>query len=252
MPAKRKSARAQVREVIDPIMESFTKTDNPIKTKIKLKTFKWTEKQKEFFKVALHPDTRVVFVGGPAGTTKTFLATYCGLQLLNMRVLTDIMYLRSAVESSNSHLGFLPGTADEKLRFYNMPFLDKLDELTSQGTTTKLQEQHRVSMFPVNFARGMHWDHKCIILDEAQNSTIKEITTVLTRMGNNSRCFILADPTQTDLRGEINQGGFEKLFSVFSDEDSVKYGIRNFSFTEDDILRSELVKFITKRTKELQ
>ena len=189
MPSKRKSARSYVREASQSTIGSLIKIENPIKTKIKLKVFKWTEKQKEFFKVALDPSTRVMFVGGPAGTTKTFLATYCGLQLLIMRALTDIMYLRSAVESSNSHLGFLPGTADEKLRFYNMPFLDKLEELTSQGMTAKLQEQHRVSMFPVNFARGMHWDHKCIILDEAQNSTFKEITTVLNIMGNNSRCF---------------------------------------------------------------
>ena len=38
-------------------------------------------------------------------------------------------------------------------------------------------------MFLVNFARGMNWKDKCIILDEAQNSTVKEITTVLTRLG---------------------------------------------------------------------
>jgi phosphate starvation-inducible PhoH-like protein len=129
--------------------------------------------------------------------------------------------------------------------------LDKLDELTSTAITTKLQDQNRVSMFPVNFARGMHWDHKCIILDEAQNSTIKEITTVLTRMGNNSRCFILADPMQTDIRGESNQGGFEKLFSIFSDEESEAHGIRSFKFTEEDIMRSELVKFITRKLKDV-
>ena len=160
------------------------------------------------------------------------------------------MYLRSAVESSDKSLGFLPGTAEEKLRFYNLPFLDKLDELLLETKAEKLEEQNRISMFPVNFARGMNWKHKCIILDEAQNSSIKEIVTVLTRMGEGSRCFVLADPMQTDLKSEVSQGGFENLNKIFSDEESAEMGVYTFSFTEEDIMRSELVKFIVKKLEE--
>ena len=167
-----------------------------------------------------------------------------------MKAISDIMYLRSAVESSDRSLGFLPGDANEKLRFYNLPFLDKLDELLITIKPEKLEEEKRVSMFPVNFARGMNWTDKCIILDEAQNSTSKEILTVLTRMGRGSRCFVLADPMQTDLRSENVQGGFENLTRIFSDEESAAMGIYTFKFTEDDIMRSELVKFIIKKIGE--
>ena len=226
--------------------------DNPIKRQIKLHQFPWTEKQKDFFRIALHPDTKVVFVNGPAGTAKTLLSVYCGLQLLNMKAITDIMYLRSAVESSNSSLGFLPGSADDKLRFYNLPFLDKLDELLLHGKPEKLEQEGRVSMFPVSFARGMNWQDKCIILDEAQNSTEKEITTVLTRMGNNSRCFLLADPMQTDLKNDNIQGGFQRMVRVFSDEESLQHGIYTFNFSEEDIMRSELVKFLIKKLNEYE
>ena len=224
---------------------------NPIKRQIKLNQFPWTEKQKEFFRVALDPSTNVVFVNGPAGTAKTLLSVYCGLQLLNMKVTEDIMYLRSALESSDKSLGYLPGDANEKLRFYNLPFLDKLDELLIESTAQKLEDQKRVSMFPVNFARGMNWKHKCIILDEAQNSSIKEIITVLTRMGEGCRCFILADPMQTDLKGGGLQGGFEGLAHIFSDEESVNMGVYSFEFSEEDIMRSELVKFLVKKLKSL-
>jgi phosphate starvation-inducible PhoH-like protein len=220
---------------------------NPLKSQIKLKQFPWTDKQKEFFKVALNPSTRIVFVDGPAGTSKTLLATYCGLQLLNMHAVSDICYLRSAVESSDSHLGFLPGSADDKLRFYNLPFIDKLDELLTGTKASKLEETGRVSMFPINFARGLHWPDKVIIMDEAQNSTEQEIVTVLTRMGKNCRCFVLADPMQTDLRRST--GGFQKMFNIFSDEDSKDMGIHTFEFTEDDIMRSELVKYVVKKLK---
>tara|TARA_Y100000593_G_scaffold95087_1_gene199404 strand:+ start:2866 stop:3639 length:774 start_codon:yes stop_codon:yes gene_type:complete len=225
--------------------------ENPIKRVIKLNQFPWTEKQKEFFRVALDYNTKIVFVEGPAGTAKTLLATYCGLQLLNMKVISDIMYLRSAVESSSQSLGFLPGSADDKLRFYNLPFLDKLDELLVSTKIEKLEQENRISMFPVNFARGMNWKGKCIILDEAQNSTFKEITTVLTRLGENSRCFVLADPMQTDLRNDSMHGAFSKMYKGFSDSESAAMGIYTFKFTEEDIVRSELVKFLISKFKTL-
>lgn len=233
------------------INEKFV-IDNPIKRVIKINQFPWTEKQKEFFKIALHPSTNIVFVNGPAGTSKTLLSVYCALQMLNMKIISDIMYLRSAVESSDKSLGFLPGNAEEKLKFFNLPFLDKLDELLGEGKSEKLLTEKRVSMFPVNFARGMNWNGKCIILDEAQNSTMKEITTVLTRMGKNSRCFILADPMQTDLKSESSQGGFVNMLKTFSDEESLQHGIYTFNFTEEDIMRSELVKFLTKKISNIK
>ena len=222
---------------------------NPIKRQIKLKQFPWTEKQKDFFKLALHPETKIVLVNGPAGTSKTLLATYCALQLLNMKTISDIMYLRSAVESSDRSLGYLPGSAEEKLRFFNLPFLDKLDELLESTRVEKLEQEGRISMFPVNFARGMNWQGKCIILDEAQNSTIKEITTVLTRLGEGSKCFILADPMQTDIKQGDKQHGFEKMFNLFTDQESVAQGINTFTFDEEDVMRSELVKYLTKKLK---
>jgi phosphate starvation-inducible protein PhoH and related proteins len=222
---------------------------NPIKRQIKLKQFPWTQKQKDFFKLALHPDTKIVLVNGPAGTSKTLLATYCALQLLNMKTISDIMYLRSAVESSDRSLGYLPGSAEEKLRFFNLPFLDKLDELLESTRVEKLEQEGRISMFPVNFARGMNWQGKCIILDEAQNSTIKEITTVLTRLGEGSKCFILADPMQTDIKQGDKQHGFEKMFNLFTDQESIAQGINTFVFDEEDVMRSELVKYLTKKLK---
>jgi len=190
----RSRVKAETREIIDETFIDPWDNPNPIKRVIKVKQFAWTDKQKDFFKIALNHDTKIVFVNGPAGTAKTLLSVYCGLQLLNMKAISDIMYLRSAVESSDSKLGYLPGTAEDKLRFYNMPFLDKLDELLPNTRAEKLENEGRISMFPVNFARGMNWTNKCVILDEAQNSSLKEITTVLTRLGKGSRCFVLADP----------------------------------------------------------
>ena len=252
-PKKTRSTRRSLKketaeEINDSLVDNIFPI-NPIKRQIKLKQFPWTQKQKDFFKLALHPETKIVLVNGPAGTSKTLLATYCALQLLNMKTISDIMYLRSAVESSDRSLGYLPGSAEEKLRFFNLPFLDKLDELLESTRVEKLEQEGRISMFPVNFARGMNWQGKCIILDEAQNSTIKEITTVLTRLGEGSKCFILADPMQTDIKQGDKQHGFEKMFNLFTDQESIAQGINSFVFDEEDVMRSELVKYLTKKLK---
>lgn len=241
------SVRELEQDIKDSMSTSAEENPNPIKSILRVKQFPWTNKQKEFFKMALDDDTRVVFVNGPAGTSKTLLSVYCGLQLLNKKVISDMMYVRSAVESSESKLGFLPGSAEDKLKFYNLPFLDKLEELLTERRVEKLEREGRISMFPVNFARGMNWANKCIIFDEVQNSSAKEITTVLTRMGKHSRCFILADPMQSDLRS--SDCAFEEMYKLFSDEDSHNMGIRTFEFDEDDIMRSELVKFLIKKLR---
>jgi phosphate starvation-inducible PhoH-like protein len=220
----------------------------PLKTSLKIKELDWTQKQKDFFRTALSDETNIMFVKGPAGTSKSLLSVYCGIRLLNKKSISDIMYLRSAVESSESRLGFLPGSAEEKLSFYNLPFLDKLEELVTNCSVEKLEKEGRISMFPVNFARGMSWNGKFIILDEAQNSSKKEIITVLTRLGVGSKCFILGDPMQTDLRG--NNAAFDRMFELFSDDQSKSAGINTFEFDEEDIMRSDLVKFLVKKLKE--
>ena len=68
--------------------------------KIKVKQ-EFTKKQKDFIAVALNEDTQLMFVDGPAGTAKTYLSVYCGLELLQKGKLAEMIYTRSAVESSD-------------------------------------------------------------------------------------------------------------------------------------------------------
>ena len=98
----------------------------------------WTEKQKRFIELSLDKNTRLILCKGPAGSSKTLTAVYSALQLLNNSKVSDVIYMRSAVESSDSRLGFLPGDADEKLHYYNLPFMDKLDELLNEEIEHKI------------------------------------------------------------------------------------------------------------------
>ena len=237
----------------DPIKDTSPKVYQRDKLKefLAIKDLNWTEKQKRFIDTALDKETKIMLVDGPAGSSKSVLATYCALKLLNEKRVSDIIYIRSAVESSDSKLGFLPGDADEKLHFYNLPFIEKLDELLPRAEVDKLEKEKRISMYPVNYARGMSWNAKCVIFDEVQNSSLKEITTVLTRLGRFSRCFVLADPMQTDLP-QSKAGGFEKCYDIFSDKEGQENGVFTCRFDEEDIMRSPLIKFLVKRFKQIK
>jgi len=222
-----------------------------LKNNLVIKEFPWTEKQKELIEIILNKDTKAVLIKGPAGSSKTLVSVFCGLRLLSEKRISDILYIRSAVESSESKIGYLPGSVEDKLHFYNLPFIDKLEELLTKPEIQRLEAENRISVYPPNYARGMSWNAKFILADEMQNSSLKEIITILTRIGKFSKCILLADPSQTDLT-PCKSGGFEKVWESLSDEDSKAHGIQTFEFTDDDILRSELVKFLVKKFKSLK
>ena len=215
-----------------------------------VKEFKWTEKQKEFIQLAQDKNTKIIFVNGPAGCSKTLLAVYVSLLMLNQRRISDILYLRAAVESSDAKLGFLPGDLDNKIHYYGLPLLDKLDELLPSSQVDKLVKEERVSIFPVGFTRGLNWNAKSIIVDEAQNLVQKEMVTILTRLGQFTKCFVLADPNQSDINGK--SGSFVKTCQLFNDAQSKEMGIHYFEFDEEDIMRSEIVKFLVKKFNTLK
>lgn len=217
-----------------------------LKTTLKIYQRELTEKQHQFLDLASDKQTKIIFVSGPAGSSKTFLAVLQALKMINEKRVSDLVYIRSAVESSDTKLGFLPGEADEKMAPYIQPLLDKLTEMLPKGDIDVLVKEERVTGVPVGFLRGLNWNAKVIIADEAQNMTYKELFTLITRTGEFSKVFILGDPEQSDINGK---SGFIKMISHFDDEESRQNGIHVFRFTEDDIVRSGLVQFIIKKVK---
>ena len=141
-----------------------------------------TEKQSQFHKIMRNPETRVVFISGPAGTAKTFISVYTAIYKHNEDNLLKILYLRSLAESAEKGLGFLKGSMDDKFNPYIGPLEDKLDELLSPHEKQQIQQRNAVDAAPINFIRGATWRNKVVIVDEAQNMTIKELTTVITRI----------------------------------------------------------------------
>ena len=97
---------------------------------------------------------------------------------------------------------------------------------------------------PINFIRGASWRDKIVIADEAQNFTFKELTTLITRIGDGTKILVCGDSMQSDINGK---SGFSAMCKLFSDYKSRQKGIEYFEFTEEDIKRSKLLKFIISK-----
>lgn len=214
------------------------------KIRFKEKSFNFSQNQINFLKTALDPQTKLLFLAGPAGTAKTYMAVYSALQMMIDADLTKgILYIRSIAESAQRSMGALPGSLDEKFAVFATPFYDKLDEMLNATDIKLLKEKNMFECIPVNYIRGANWNDTIVILDEAQNFSYNELLTSLTRIGENSKIIICGDTMQSD----ISNSGFSDMYKVFDDEESVENGVICKKFTTDDIKRSEIVKFIVSK-----
>jgi PhoH-like ATPase len=102
------------------------------------KPFYFNPKHKEFYNCIKHKDTKIAFVDGPAGSMKTYIAVYAGLELIKReKQFSRLVYIRSIAESAEKSLGSLPGEIDDKFSPYAIPLLEKVIEITNQGTCIK-------------------------------------------------------------------------------------------------------------------
>jgi phosphate starvation-inducible protein PhoH and related proteins len=207
-----------------------------------------TPKQQSFLDLATNKQSKLIFISGPAGSAKTYLAVQAALDLISSKRMSDLLYIRSVVESAETKMGFLPGEVGDKLAPFLAPMMEKLEELLPKNQVELLKKEERISGFPVGHLRGRNWNAKVIIGDECQNMTEKEIVTLITRAGEFTKIFIIGDPEQSDINGK---SGFIKILSRFDDEECRENGIHVFRFDDEDIVRSGLVRFISKRLKKV-
>jgi len=172
------------------------------------------------------------------------MSLYGCLRLLAESPEKELLYVRSIAESADKGLGSLPGDITDKFDPFLMPLYDKLDEIIFEGDTAFLKQEGRISAVPINFLRGANWNQKLIVADEAQNFTFKELTTLVTRIGENSKLIICGDFMQSDINGKT---GFSEMFDIFKDDESSNNGIHCFKFNKADIVRSKILKFIISK-----
>lgn len=180
----------------------------------------------------------VVFGIGPAGTGKTYLAVAAAVAALRGKKVDRIVLVRPAVEAGES-LGFLPGDMQEKVDPYLRPMYDALADLMSYDKMRRFLEMGVIEIAPLAFMRGRTLSNAFVILDEAQNTTVRQMKMFLTRMGLNSRAVITGDLTQIDLRNP-ETSGLVKIQAILGHVPDIKF----VYFHPEDVVRHRLVREI--------
>lgn len=183
-------------------------------------------------------NNHLVLQGFP-GTGKTFLALACALRAIEAGDYERIVLVRSAVTGRD--MGFLPGTAEEKMAAYEEPYAAMSRDLYGRDDAYDILKQRGLIDFrSTSSNRGLTFKSAVVIVDEAQNLSDQELHTVITRLDNDSKLIISGDVQQDDLTNPRYKevSGLKGITEILRRIPGIKF----VDFTIDDIVRSDFVR----------
>lgn len=185
---------------------------------------------------------------GMAGTGKSFISLFLSLrELIEDNTYKKIVIVRSVVPTRD--VGFLPGSVAEKISIYEDPYRQIFAELFDRTDAYDyLKGKHAVEFISTSFIRGTTFNDCIVIVDEMQNMDWGELSSVITRSGENCKMIFCGDVMQTDFRykDRFNKEDIVEFMAVLKRMSEFKF----IEFGVDDIVRSSLVKsFIIEALK---
>lgn len=161
--------------------------------------------QVAFMRTLLVPGERLIIGLGPTGTGKTHIAIAAALNQLAEERVKHIVITRPHIvmegevqtAASRNELEY-----DSQFEFFE----DILRDLIGYQEFSRLIEGHKLELTPLGHMRGRTFNESFIIVDEAQNMTVRKMRMAATRLGRGSRLVVTGDPAQVDLRGDETSG----------------------------------------------
>jgi len=180
-----------------------------------------------------------LILSGSAGSGKTMLALYLGLKSLLLRKYEKVVIVRSIVPTRN--IGFLKGTQQEKESVYEQSYLHLVNKLlpTIPNAYDAMKKEKTIEFTSTSFIRGNNINNAVVIIDEFSNLTYHELSSVITRLGENVRVIFSGDFFQSDLRYSDEKAGVLQFLKVLA---NMPDDFKRVDFTIDDVVRSGLVK----------
>jgi len=155
----------------------------------------------------LDPNLSLVSLVGKAGSGKTLLAIAAGIS----QVLKDPfakgqnpvykkLVVSRPIQPMGKDIGFLPGSMEEKMRPWLMPIQDNLQYIMGNDRITleEYMDQGIIELEALTYIRGRSISNAFIVIDEAQNLTMHEIKTIITRAGEGTKIVLTGDVEQID------------------------------------------------------
>jgi phosphate starvation-inducible protein PhoH len=176
---------------------------------------------------------------GVAGTGKSFISLYLAfkyaMEQWNYYIPVKILIIKSAVPTRD--IGFLPGTLDDKIKYYEDVYKVLINKLFHRDDAFSILSDKGVLEFATtSFLRGTTFENCVVITDEIQNMTFHELDTIITRVGKGCKLFFVGDEEQCDL--DQKKSGFTKFINIL--EKMKSFAIVRFQL--EDIVRDDIVK----------
>ncbi|MGM0547964.1 MAG: PhoH family protein [Bacillota bacterium] len=159
--------------------------------------------QQMALELLLDDQIKLVTISGKAGTGKTLLALAAGLaKVVDEHNFSRLLVARP-IQPMGKELGFLPGDIEEKMAPWMQPIFDNLDFIVQRNKDArfayqKLLDKDLIQIEPLTYIRGRSVPSQFIIVDEAQNLSLHEVKTIVTRAGEGSKVIFTGDPFQID------------------------------------------------------
>jgi phosphate starvation-inducible PhoH-like protein len=215
-----------------PMLSSKEKLLTRIRFSLKCKN----ERQKKL--VRLINQKEITICAGPAGTGKTYLACAEALRLITTNTATykKILLVKSVTVLPGEEVGFLKGTLKDKMEPFMVSFIDNFEKIIGVELTQQLMDAGVIEIQPLTYIRGRSIDNSIIIIDEAQNITMSNMRSAMTRIGEDSKMVIIGDTKQIDISKKL-ESSLDKICRMFSEVDEI--GITHFE--RADIVRNPLI-----------
>lgn len=194
-------------------------------------------------------NNEITICAGHAGCGKTFISVAYALSLLRKtsNKFKKIYLVKSVTPLKGEEIGFIKGSWEEKIGPFMWSYFINIEKLILEPTLKTLLEKEYIKPFPLTYMRGASLDDCIIITDEAQNISMSNSRTLLTRIGSNCKLIILGDFNQIDIK-ESELSSLQTLIDMFKETDNI--GVIEMSKSDTNI-RNPLIDVIESKFNEL-
>ena len=147
----------------------------------------------------LDSDVPIVTLVGKAGSGKTLCAIAAGLQQVMEGRKYNKLIVSRPVQPMGRDIGYLPGTMEEKMMPWLAPIQDNLQNLLGdKATLQEYMDRGDIEIEAITYIRGRSIANAYMIIDEAQNLSVHELKTIITRVGEGTKIVLTGDIEQID------------------------------------------------------